>query len=267
MKRICMLCGTGILGIIAGCSSDAQTGAAVGAGTGALAGQAIGRNTESTLIGAGVGAAAGYIIGNESDKQKAREADEQRRRELAERRRREQQQAEREQAASDAADSPVASDTPGASDTSGASDSTDTEQAPVIVQQENLYYGEWTFQGTGATEQEALRSARGRARKAIYDRVESWADRSRARARQEFRLRNSTGFSSHFSLAADAMLDSWSPDIVVNREPEGRWIATIRIDSANLEYRYREYLSEASAFVDSGDRAAFRNWCRTMRLS
>lgn len=51
-----------------GCSSNAKTGAAVGAGGGALVGQLIGGSTKSTLIGAGVGAAAGYIIGNEQDK-------------------------------------------------------------------------------------------------------------------------------------------------------------------------------------------------------
>lgn len=55
---------------IAGCESDAQTGALIGTGVGALAGQAIGGDTESTLIGAGAGAAGGYIIGNESDKKK-----------------------------------------------------------------------------------------------------------------------------------------------------------------------------------------------------
>ncbi len=53
---------------VAGCESDAQTGALIGAGVGALAGQAIGGDTEGTLIGAGVGAAGGYMIGNESDK-------------------------------------------------------------------------------------------------------------------------------------------------------------------------------------------------------
>jgi outer membrane lipoprotein SlyB len=55
---------------IAGCESDAQTGALIGAGVGALAGQAIGGDTEGTLIGAGVGAAGGYMIGNEQDKKK-----------------------------------------------------------------------------------------------------------------------------------------------------------------------------------------------------
>jgi hypothetical protein len=55
---------------VAGCESDAQTGAVVGGLLGAGAGQAIGGDTESTLIGAGVGAGAGYIIGNESDKRK-----------------------------------------------------------------------------------------------------------------------------------------------------------------------------------------------------
>ena len=56
------------LAFVAGCESDAQTGALVGTAIGAGAGQAIGGDTESTLIGAGVGAVGGYIIGNESDK-------------------------------------------------------------------------------------------------------------------------------------------------------------------------------------------------------
>jgi len=56
--------------VVAGCESDAQTGALIGAGVGALAGQAIGGDTEGTLIGAGVGAAGGYMIGNEQDKKK-----------------------------------------------------------------------------------------------------------------------------------------------------------------------------------------------------
>jgi hypothetical protein len=55
---------------IAGCKSDAQTGAGVGVLGGALAGQLIGGNTKSTLIGAGIGGGAGYIIGNERDKNK-----------------------------------------------------------------------------------------------------------------------------------------------------------------------------------------------------
>ncbi len=58
------------LAFVAGCESDAQTGALIGTGVGAIAGQAIGGDTEATLIGAGVGAAGGYMIGNESDKKK-----------------------------------------------------------------------------------------------------------------------------------------------------------------------------------------------------
>ena len=54
---------------LTGCN-DAQSGALLGAGIGALAGQAIGRNTTGTVIGTAVGAGAGYIIGNESDKAK-----------------------------------------------------------------------------------------------------------------------------------------------------------------------------------------------------
>ena len=58
-----------------GCESSAQTGTALGAGIGALAGQAIGGDTGATLIGAGVGAGVGYIIGNEKDKKAAQTHD------------------------------------------------------------------------------------------------------------------------------------------------------------------------------------------------
>jgi hypothetical protein len=56
-----------------GCQNDAQSGGLLGAGIGALAGQALGGDTEATLIGAGVGAGAGYVVGNESDKAKDRQ--------------------------------------------------------------------------------------------------------------------------------------------------------------------------------------------------
>jgi outer membrane protein OmpA-like peptidoglycan-associated protein len=45
-----------------------QVGAATGAGLGAILGQAIGRDTESTLIGAGAGAIVGAIAGNQVGK-------------------------------------------------------------------------------------------------------------------------------------------------------------------------------------------------------
>lgn len=44
------------------------SGLLLGAGGGALAGQVIGRNTESTLIGTAVGTMVGYMVGNEMDK-------------------------------------------------------------------------------------------------------------------------------------------------------------------------------------------------------
>ena len=56
---------------LAGCESDAQTGATIGALAGAGIGALAGGDTEATLIGAGVGAGAGYMLGNEGDKKKA----------------------------------------------------------------------------------------------------------------------------------------------------------------------------------------------------
>jgi surface antigen len=56
--------------LLTSCSSinKAQIGGAGGAGAGAIIGQAIGHNTEATLIGAAVGGMLGYIVGNEMDK-------------------------------------------------------------------------------------------------------------------------------------------------------------------------------------------------------
>ncbi len=75
MKLVCavLVLLTGILGMLTmeGCASHAGTGALAGSGLGALTGQMIGKNTESTLIGAGIGAGVGYLIGRQSDKRKA----------------------------------------------------------------------------------------------------------------------------------------------------------------------------------------------------
>ncbi len=55
-----------------GCATKGRTGALAGSGVGALIGQAVGRDTEATLIGAAVGTGVGYIIGNEMDKKEAK---------------------------------------------------------------------------------------------------------------------------------------------------------------------------------------------------
>jgi len=72
MKKIVavVLC-LAIIWILPGCAGQTRqqqgtgTGAAVGAGVGAILGQAIGKDTESTLIGAGIGAILGGIAGNQ----------------------------------------------------------------------------------------------------------------------------------------------------------------------------------------------------------
>jgi len=50
-----------------GCVTKTGTGSLLGGAIGALAGQAIGKDTKGTLIGAGVGAAVGGAIGNQED--------------------------------------------------------------------------------------------------------------------------------------------------------------------------------------------------------
>jgi len=79
-KRLITACASltaaSLLMLSAGCETDAQSGALIGAGIGALAGQAIGGDTEATLIGTAIGAGGGYVIGNESDKAKDRQRDE-----------------------------------------------------------------------------------------------------------------------------------------------------------------------------------------------
>ncbi len=73
MKKICLSCSVvvllgSLLMLNGGCStypSAAEVGAARGAAVGAIAGQAIGRNTKSTLIGVGAGALGGAVLNNE----------------------------------------------------------------------------------------------------------------------------------------------------------------------------------------------------------
>jgi uncharacterized protein YcfJ len=66
-----------LVAVLAGCAATEQeqragTGALVGAGVGAVAGQAIGRNTRSTVVGAGAGALLGAVVGTASAPQGAR---------------------------------------------------------------------------------------------------------------------------------------------------------------------------------------------------
>ncbi len=53
---------------MAAAQSRGSHGALLGAGSGALLGQAIGRDTEATLLGTAIGGVLGYMVGNEMDK-------------------------------------------------------------------------------------------------------------------------------------------------------------------------------------------------------
>jgi hypothetical protein len=72
MKRIWLVLVAAML-IFSGCAHgdryNTQRGALLGAGLGALSGQAIGHNTEGTLIGTGAGALLGAIVGNAMDQE------------------------------------------------------------------------------------------------------------------------------------------------------------------------------------------------------
>lgn len=73
-KKIMLFLITCSLVGLSGCSnvgSNTIGSTTVGAGTGALLGQALGKNSEATLIGAGVGAAAGAIVGALQDQTSA----------------------------------------------------------------------------------------------------------------------------------------------------------------------------------------------------
>ncbi len=61
--------------VTTGCGNDANTGALLGAGAGALGGQVLGGDTKSTLIGTAIGAGAGYLLGNQSQQKKETQAE------------------------------------------------------------------------------------------------------------------------------------------------------------------------------------------------
>ncbi len=73
MKKFAALVITAALIIsVSGCPnqniSRGVQGAGAGAASGAILGQAIGHDTEATLLGAAIGTVLGYIVGNEMDK-------------------------------------------------------------------------------------------------------------------------------------------------------------------------------------------------------
>src|SRR5512139_422719 len=76
-KLVSVICIFGLLvtaSLGAGCATEGQKGAALGAGTGALIGGLANMHGSwgaTALLGAGVGAGVGYLIGNEKDKQAA----------------------------------------------------------------------------------------------------------------------------------------------------------------------------------------------------
>ena len=67
MIKKTILLGSLAVFLMTGCVTKTGTVALVGGGLGALAGQAIGGDTKSTLIGGAIGAAVGGALGNQED--------------------------------------------------------------------------------------------------------------------------------------------------------------------------------------------------------
>jgi len=68
MRTLCVVVLLAFGLVLSGCATKAQTGALLGAGGGALAGQAIGHDTKGTLIGAGIGGLGGALAGDYLEK-------------------------------------------------------------------------------------------------------------------------------------------------------------------------------------------------------
>ena len=72
MKKIILIGALSIASAITAQASDHRhndiRGVVVGAGGGALLGQAIGRNTQSTVMGTAIGSVVGYLVGSEMDR-------------------------------------------------------------------------------------------------------------------------------------------------------------------------------------------------------
>jgi len=72
MKKIILIVSLSIASAVTAQASDHNhndiRGVIVGAGGGALLGQVIGRNTQSTVVGTAIGSVVGYLVGNEMDK-------------------------------------------------------------------------------------------------------------------------------------------------------------------------------------------------------
>ena len=73
MKKFLLLLATSIV-LLTGCSnvgSNTIGSTTVGAGAGALLGQAIGKDSKATLLGAGIGALGGALVGSVQDQTQA----------------------------------------------------------------------------------------------------------------------------------------------------------------------------------------------------
>jgi hypothetical protein len=136
------------------------------------------------------------------------------------------------------------------------------EAEPVEVPVEVV--NEIVFTDYGPSAGAASKAVSAQVRRSLFDQVRGWVRNVESRASGRFSLRNPVGFSSHFTLASDTVLDEWSFQVVNGGRSAGESAATVRVDMDALESWFRGYLARAASYVSSSDRQRFLEWCDTV---
>lgn len=136
----------------------------------------------------------------------------------------------------------------------------ETVEAPVEV------VNEIVFTNSGRSSAAASKAVSAQVRRALYDQVRGWVGNIQPDASDRFSLRNPVNFSSHFSLATDAVLDEWVIRVEGGGRSAGEFIAIVRVDMDALENWFRGYLASGGKYVTSSNRKVFLDWCDTVRF-
>lgn len=118
----------------------------------------------------------------------------------------------------------------------------------------------------GASPEAAAAAATADARRMLYSRVSSWSDTAHARARAAFFIVNPAAFSSHVSIANDAVIECCRPMVEVERRADGLWTARAWYELEEVQTMFRDHLLKADPHVHPSRRNDFQSWCRTVEF-